>query len=473
MLEKNSDTEDLKRLGYAQELLREMGSFSNFALCFSVVSILTGISQLYGYGLQHGGPLQMSLGWGLVSIFTMTVALSMAELASAYPTAGALYHWSSFLGGRTLGWFTACFNSIGMFAILAGIDFGLAKFLIGIFGWQETQISVVVIYGILILSHAILNHVGIRIVSWLNDFSAIYHLLVVVVLVTALALAGFVQPVSFLFTYQSTDGFSSSYSFLIGLLLAQWTLSGYDASAHVSEETVDPRRKAPWGIFLAVTVSIIAGFVMLSAVTLSIPDLAQVTAFGDAAFVEICRLRLGATGGTIVALAVAGAMWLCGLATMTSASRMIYAFARDGGLPFSKVWAQVSPRFRTPAYAIWGLTGFATVLTLFVNLFSAVVSIATIALYISYGLPIAARLYSRMRHKNSTVGPWNLGKYSTPIALIALLWITVIVVIFMLPPNQQASIIMAGCLTLLVIRWTFGARQSFTGPTFHEPDTES
>src|SRR6266567_340205 len=111
------DAQDLKKLGYAQELLRDMGGFSSFAVSFSVISILTGATQLYGYGLQHGGPLQMTLGWLVVSVFTTAVALSMAELASSYPTAGALYHWSSFLGGRGLGWFTACFNTMGQFAI--------------------------------------------------------------------------------------------------------------------------------------------------------------------------------------------------------------------------------------------------------------------------------------------------------------------------------------------------------------------
>ena len=126
------DEKDLKNLGYAQELFRSMGGFSNFAISFSVISILTGISQLYGYGFSHGGPLQISLGWIVVSIFTMTVALSMAELASSYPTSGALYHWSSFLGGRALGWVTACFNSIGQFAILAGIDYGLAQLILSL-----------------------------------------------------------------------------------------------------------------------------------------------------------------------------------------------------------------------------------------------------------------------------------------------------------------------------------------------------
>src|SRR5438445_9533626 len=105
----DQDAKDLERLGYVQELLRDMGGFSNFAISFSIISILTGAIQLYGYGLNHGGPLQITMGWLLVSFFTILVSLSMAELASSYPTSGALYHWSSFLGGRAWGWFTACF----------------------------------------------------------------------------------------------------------------------------------------------------------------------------------------------------------------------------------------------------------------------------------------------------------------------------------------------------------------------------
>jgi len=101
--QKDRDAEDLQKLGYVQELLRDMGGFSNFAVSFSVVSILTGATQLCGYGLNHGSPIQMFGGWFLVSFFTLAVALSMAELATAYPTAGALYHWSSYPGGRGLG----------------------------------------------------------------------------------------------------------------------------------------------------------------------------------------------------------------------------------------------------------------------------------------------------------------------------------------------------------------------------------
>ena len=458
------DARELKEMGYVQELLREMGGFSSFAVSFSVISILTGATQLYGYGLQHGGPLQMCLGWFIVSAFTMTVALAMAELASAYPTAGALYHWSTYLGGKRLGWFTACFNTVGMFAIMAGIDYGLAQFLIGLMGWPSTPGFTAGVYFLLLFSHAALNHMGIRLVSWLNDFSAWYHMAVVAILFAALGSKGFAQPVSFLKTFNTTDTGSHTHSFMIGLLLAQCTLTGYDASAHVTEETLDPRRNAPWGIFMSVAVSVVFGFLMLAAVTLSIPDLAQATAFGDNALTEILKLRLGPTQGSFIVSLIAGAMWLCGLATMTSASRMVYAFARDGGLPYSKVWARISKAHQTPSNAIWGLAAFAVLLALSVNVYSAVISIATIALYISYGLPILARLIARAKGTDHSKGPWNLGAFSTPTAMIAIGWIIFITVLFVLPPNQQAGQVIALCFVLLLGVWFFLARNRFAGP---------
>jgi amino acid transporter len=461
------DAQDLQKMGYAQELLRDMGGFSNFAMSFSVISILTGATQLYGYGLRHGGPAQMSLGWLLVSAATLTVALAMAELASAYPTAGALYHWSSFLGGRAFGWFTACFNTLGQFAILAGIDWGLANFMLGLLGWEATPFHVKGLFAVLLLTHAALNHVGIRLVSRLNDFSAWYHIAVVFVILIALGLKGFAQPVSFLFKFSKSDSFSPGYSFVIGLLLAQWTLTGYDASAHVSEETHDPRRTAPWGIFIAVAVSIVFGFLMLAAITLSIPDLAQATAFGDDALTGIMKLRLGASLGSGLVWLVCGAMWLCGLATMTSASRMVYAFSRDGGLPGHALWAKVSARFRTPAHAIWGLFAFAILLALAVKDYSAVLSIATISLYISYGMPVAARLWARWRGRGGRAGPWTLGAFSTPVAIVALAWVVFISVVFVLPPNEQAGQLMKKLVVALVVIWFAWSRNHFAGPRYH------
>jgi len=107
------DVADLHGLGYAQELFRSMGGFSNFAISFSIISILTGAVILYDYGLAWAGTAAVMIGWPVVTVFVLAIAASMAELASAYPTAGGLYFWASKLGGPGWGWFTGWFNLIG------------------------------------------------------------------------------------------------------------------------------------------------------------------------------------------------------------------------------------------------------------------------------------------------------------------------------------------------------------------------
>src|SRR5438105_2661728 len=192
------DAEQLRNLGYAQQLLRDLGGFANFALSFSIISVLTGAITLYGYGLQHGGPLQMLAGWPLVTLLTLAIAASLAQLASSYPTAGALYHWSAILGGPALGFFTAWLNTIGQFAITAGIDHGLAECLAPMLGLPPDRSHVLTLYAIVLVSHGVLNHLGVRVVAALNWLSAWYHLVGVAILVLALALIAPKRDVAFL-----------------------------------------------------------------------------------------------------------------------------------------------------------------------------------------------------------------------------------------------------------------------------------
>src|SRR5436190_1239907 len=196
------DTEQLQRMGYAQQLLRDMGGFANFALSFSIISVLTGAVTLYGHGLKFGGPIQMFVGWPLVTLFTLTIAASLAELASSFPTAGALYHWSALLGGRGAGFFTAWLNTIGQFAITAGIDYGLAEFLAAMLGWTGRP-RTLALCAVILMSHAALNHLGVRLVARLNDLSAWVHIAGVAILVGALAIFAPHQPAEFLLTHNT------------------------------------------------------------------------------------------------------------------------------------------------------------------------------------------------------------------------------------------------------------------------------
>ncbi|NOT63771.1 MAG: amino acid permease, partial [Acidobacteria bacterium] len=172
-----ADAQELGKLGYAQELFRTMGGFSNFAISFSIISILTGAVTLYGHGLRMGGPAQMSLGWPLVTLFTLAVVCSMAELASALPTSGAMYHWSCQLGGKGWGWFTAWFNIIGQIAAIAGIDYGCAQFVTPLLGIEATNQNLLIVYACILFSHGLINHFGIRLVAWLNDLSVTVHII--------------------------------------------------------------------------------------------------------------------------------------------------------------------------------------------------------------------------------------------------------------------------------------------------------
>jgi amino acid transporter len=459
------DAEQLRKLGYAQQLLRDMGGFANFALSFSIISILTGAVTLYGHGLRYGGPLQMLAGWPLVTLLTLPIAMSLAELASAYPTAGALYHWSAWLGGRGAGFFTAWLNTIGQFAITAGIDYGLAEFLAAMLGF-EGRTSTLLLCAAILASHAVLNHLGVRLVARLNDLSAWVHVVGVAVIVGALAFFAPHQPSQFLL--QRSGG-----PFAVGLLLACWTFTGYDASAHVSEETHDPSRNAPWGMVLAVAVSGVAGYALLLAVTLSIGDLSA-TASADNPFIFALHGALGGRAGSALVWIAMAAMWFCGLSSVTSNSRMLFAFARDRGLPFSAALASVSPRFKSPHVAVWTSAAAALAVALWSALavalssdanspmvYSAMVGLSTVALYASYAMPIACRLLARGEVRR---GPWNLGRASTAINAVALLWIAVCGVLFVLPPNLVAGYTFAGLLTLLAAYWYFAQRHRFQGP---------
>jgi amino acid transporter len=461
-----ADEDQLRKLGYAQQLLRDMGGFSNFAVSFSIISILTGAVTLYGHGLGFGGPLVMSVGWPLVAVMTLAVAASLAQLASSFPTAGALYHWAAMLGGPGVGFFTAWLNTVGQFAITAGIDYGLAEFLADMLGRSREPGSVLPLYAGILLSHAVLNHVGVRVVAWLNNFSAWYHVAGVALVLGALLAFAPRQELSFLltrFTNKGELGFSYGYLFLIGLLQAQWTFTGYDASAHVSEETVDPTRNAPWGIFLSVAVSAVAGWLLLVGVTLAIQDLPAAAAASNP-FLHVLRESLGPALGSAMVWVAMGAMWFCGLSSVTSNSRMLFAFARDGGMPGSAWLARVSPRFKSPHVAVWVSVAAAFMVALWSEAYTAMVALSTLALYASYALPIAVGLWARRKGVWRHRGPWDLGRWSAFTNGVALVWCAFIMVLFVLPPNQLAGFTFAGTLAVLGLYWGLYQRRVFKGP---------
>jgi amino acid transporter len=423
-----------------------MGGFSNFAISFSIISILTGCVTLFDYGLSMGGPREMALGWPLATLGTLLVALSMAELCSALPTSGGMYHWSAQLGGPMWAWFTAWLNIVGLIAAIAAIDYGCAQFLVPMAGFQANAPSLLIAFACLLLSQTVINHFSARIVAWLSDLSVTIHILGVTVLIGALWAFAPKQPLHFLTSAVSSSDIHAPYAwlFMLGLLQAQWTYTGFDASAHMAEETLDPRRRAPWGMVMSVAVSGIFGYLLILSLTWAIPSIPAVLGAKDAggnpipAVLTIVQLSLGTRAVTAVLGLTVLAMWFCGLAAITSVSRSFYALARDNGMPFSRLWSAVSVTRKTPAAAIWLSAALAFGAVISSGAYSVVTSISVVGFYLSYLIPV----YLGWRKKKSWAakrGPWTLGKSSDTINVIAILWTVFVCIIMVMPPNVRAG----------------------------------
>ena len=493
----SDDERRLAELGYKQDLDRSWSSFSNFAISFSIVSILTGGLASYGIGLANGGPITMAWGWPLVSVMVLLVGLSMAELASAYPTAGGLYWWASELGGPVWGWFTGWFNLIGQVAVTAAIDYGAAIFttavldVIGLgLGTDRTTIFEVFI-AILIL-HAALNIIGPHLSATINNVSAWWHVAGVLVFVIVLAFfAKDHQSVSFVFT-QTVDnagiGFGGvGFSFLLGLLHAQYTFTGYDASAHMSEETEGASEAVAKGVINTILVSAVFGYILILAVTFAIPNLDDAldpTKNSGYPVIYILDNALSSGWSSTLLVIAAVAQLFCGYASVTAASRMLFAFSRDGAVPGSAIWSRLSAK-RVPVNAVLFICFFAFLLLVPSMLvpaenaptaYYAATSVAVIGLYIAYGIPIVLRLH---HGENFTTGPWNLGSWYRIVGTLAVLWICFISVLFILPTDDKgypwvegftwnlvnyAPITLVAVVGAIGIWWLASARRWFSGP---------
>ena len=530
------DVKDLHRLGYAQELFRTMGGFSNFAISFSIISILTGAVILYDYGLAWAGTAASLIGWPLITVFVLCIAASMAEVASAYPTAGGLYYWASRMRNKNWGWWTAWLNLVGQFAIVAGINYAAALFLNATiitpltdgaysnttvffgdpaFGAEGPALSgaLVTMAGLLAVE-LVLNIAGVKVVALLNQISVWWHIVFVILIAGSLFILGTqsttedagltlfaIQPVDvggawdntfpvgsenpwFSFQYGPAVAYPLFLAFFFSLLQANWTYTGYDASAHVAEETVGARKASAWGIFLSVAVSAVAGYIFLVAITLHLPDLTPLFPadlsiadpavysqyyFGDgAAVLFTLNENLDAGLAAVLGGGIAIAMCFCGLSSVASAGRMLFAFSRDDGIPGSGWLKKVSHRFRTPANSLTAMVIGAFILTFFafwVGRGIAVVivtAISTIFLYAAYGVPIWLGLTTD-EWKGERV--WSLGRWSKPIAVIALLWIVVLMFLFSFPTSGNISWpFMVAIVVFLLIYYYGWARRSFKGP---------
>ena len=490
----SEDEQLLHRLGYAQELFRAMGGFQNFAISFTIISILAGCLTSYYIAFGQGGPIAVTWGWLLVGLMSTIVALAMAEIASAYPTAGGLYYWASKLGSPAWGWFTGWFNLIGQIAVTAAIGYGLATFGTALlnfwFDYPNTKEYIFLLYLIFLAAALAINLLNVQITSLLNTVSAYWHIAGVALIVLVLIVVpddhqsfGYVfgETVNATgFGGDKTTGFVFVYVFLTGLLMAQYTITGFDASAHMAEETHQASRSAAVGMYMSVVASVVFGFVLLVAVTFAVPSTEG--AIENLGFLVpyIWSESMGQNWAEALLFVCVVAQFFCVTASITSASRMLFAFSRDGAVPGHRLWRRVA-RNRVPHLAVIAIVvaSAAVMIPAYWNYLVGYLvgtGIAVIGLYIAFILPVVLRfrLGDRFEH-----GAWSLGRHYRWIDAIAIVWVAFICLVFLMPPYKSSvpwedeftwealnyAPILVGAALLLFGGWyVLSAHKWFKGP---------
>ena len=454
------DKQVLHKLGYAQELSRRMSGFSNFAISFSIICILAGGISAFPAAFNALGSGGAFLIWLVGGVLAMTVAFGMGQIASSFPTAGGLYHWSSHLGGKFWGWATAWFNLIGLICVVSSVDVLLYSvffkdlFLgtalgvdVSTFGyWHQFAFMAVVL-----TTQALLNHYGIDLTTKLTDFSG-YAILALTVILIIVLFAFSPVPLDFsrLTSFQNVTGGaggevvpfrteSIAFAFLLGLSYVCYTLTGYDASAHTSEETQDAQVNVPKGMWTAVFWSWVFGLIAVAAYVLTMPSLEDAAAAGWGSFFYMWGAsRMPGWLSIVLAAGLVVVNYICALAGLTSTSRMMYAFSRDDGIPYaSKTLAHVSTQYRTPTYAIWVSAALALLSTVYAPYYLVLAVACAVFLYLSMVMPIAAGLLAEGGPKWKEKGPFNLGGLSKINAVVAVLAGVTLAVTGFFPPNEK------------------------------------
>ena len=507
--EQHDDERRLAELGYKQELHRSWSGFSNFAISFSIISILSGCFTTFAQAWNNGGPVAIAIGWPVVAAFILIIGLSMSELASAYPTSGGIYWWAAKLGGAKAGFYTGWLNLIGLVSVTASVGYGVTAYLNIVIGefWKSYLTGFMggdfikqqfVLFVIIIAVVTLINIYGHTILAMVNQISVWWHVFgsAAIILIMVFAPTHHTSLKWMFTTRINNSGFSGHtywfYVLPLGFLLTQYTITGFDASAHLSEETKNAHLAAAKGIWKSIFYSAVGGYILLLAFLFAAtkPDIVnsvdpKVNPFGIGSVIAIINNALGdgALYKLVMIITTLGQLF-CVAACLTSCSRMMFAFSRDGAVPGSKHWRKVDKN-GTPVNAILISAISGVVITLpalwkssagVPTAFYAVVSVCVISLYLAFMIPIFLRLKAG---SNFVPGAWTLGskyKWMNTVAVAEIVFISIYFVLPFAPTGwpgakgfnwtavNYAPIITGGALIFLWIWWHLSVKKWFKGP---------
>lgn len=456
------DAADLTTFGHEQELSRKFSAVSIFALAFTVLGTWSTFAQGLSSGLNNGGPVSILWGLMLVGVCNICVALSLGELLSSMPTSlGQAYFvfalWQGRIG-RASSYVCAWVNTFGWWCLAASQIAFMTDFLLAMKtmfdpewdgaskGWVQFLIYVGITF-----TFTVLNAVACRkdnILPIFNDFVGVtFTFLLVLFILTLLIVTGVkphldFQDASVVFgKWINETGWPDGVVWFTGLVQSAYGLTAFDSLIHFSDELDNPRRTGPKVMWLSVALGWASGWIFMLVCLFCIQDWDALAESEDIPFIPIVTGALGRNGGAVL-IAVFIMNGLCqGASIVTTASRLTWSFARDGGLPFSNYLKNVNPYWKAPVRAIWIqgiIIGLVGVLYLFSDTtLQAILSVSTIALTISYAMPIVTLL--AVGRGRLAPGPFQLGRLGTTINVVSIIYCVITTVMFFFPGSPNPS----------------------------------
>ncbi|KAL9579287.1 MAG: hypothetical protein Q9212_005196 [Teloschistes hypoglaucus] len=481
-----ADAELVGKFGYKPVFKREFGYLSTFSFAVSISGLFSTVATTFSYPLYAGGASSAVWCWLISGAGCMCIACSVAELVSAYPTCGGLYYTVSRLAPKnwvpSISWITGWLNVLGQIAGLASSEYGAAQLLLAAasmgsdFTYLPTTGTIIGVMAGLTVITGLVNSLS---TYWMEKMTKTYVLFHIAILVTCsialLAKCDNRHNAKYVFTdVDSTSGWSPvGFAWLFGFLSVSWTMTDYDATAHITEEISNPEVKAPWAISLAMAFTYIGGFLFNIVLCFVMGDPASILESPmEQPVAQIFYNVLGKGGGVFFTVCAFFIIKFVTFTAMQSLARTVFAFSRDRLLPFSHVWVRINPTTQTPLYAVWISVFWAIAINLIglgsYAAIAGVFNVTAIALDWSYCIPIACK----MIFGQFEPGPWHMGRFSFAVNAYACIWTLFVTIIFILPTVRPvggdtmnyAIVFLAAILVFAAIFWYLTGKKFYTGP---------
>jgi amino acid transporter len=455
---RSHDDEGLQHLGYNQVLRRSLGGFNSFVVSFALMSVTTGIVLTYSLGLDSTGP-RFIWWWPIVAAGTFFIALTFANLGARIPVTGYAYQWTSRLVSNDAGWFVGWIALVGWLAGTAGIAYGTSGWVLSLLGIAQTTTNVALGATLIIVSYDALNVAGIRVLAWVSRIATPIEVLSSLVL--SLILIGIWlakadhNPVSILTSSGESGAFTWG-GFSIAALTSLWTIQTFEAASEFAEETVDVRRVMPMTIMRTWASGVVTGALLLLGLTLVLPNISD-TVGADVPVLYIVKDALGGAIAPVAWTVMLVAIFSCGVATLGAATRLTFSMARDNTLPFSGVLKEIHPRLGSPVVASIVIGVLASGICYSAKALEVLSGVAALAWYLVYLAATLAALWAyrtkRLERFETSERGFDLGRWATPVAVVALVWVLVAMSILTIPESNRINAKYAGIALVVGLLW--------------------